>query len=305
MQYNYILQIMFNSAICSLHVFLKLPFYLRSPNCYALGPEFTCTIDDPDSCTSGAACDPEVDYCTNINMGGGCGGPGVQRAVVGAFLGGYIILYGQVQSWTPQLVTGPLRQTPPNKITEVFWGMINCYPTMIGAIVFFKGEVFMSYQLEGMMGWLVTIIVTFAIIFAINSSIHSFLVVKYAAADKVAVSVGLYYMANAMGRLVGTLGSGFIYTYAGGDSYISDGYNAGSDARIGLAACFVAGTVCSFLAAIITVYIKDDDSGLKCGPCWTIVESKEADDDEGDEQEVTETDRVEMEQFDSSEIISC
>lgn len=35
---------------------------------------------------------------------------GLNRAVVGAILGGYIILYGQVQSWTPQLVTGPLNR---------------------------------------------------------------------------------------------------------------------------------------------------------------------------------------------------
>ena len=47
------------------------------------------------------------------------------RVVVGAILGAYIIVYGQLQSWTPQLVTGPLRQTPPNKLTEVLWGLIN------------------------------------------------------------------------------------------------------------------------------------------------------------------------------------
>lgn len=283
---------------------LQLPFYLRSPNCYALGPEFTCNSDDLDSCTSGAVCNPEVDYCTNINTGGGCGGPGVQRAVVGAFLGGYIILYGQVQSWTPQIVTGPLKQTPPNKITEVFWGFINCYPTLIGAIVFYAGEVFINYEVKGMMGWLVTIIVTFAVIFAINSSIHSFLVVKYAAADKVAVSVGLYYMANAMGRLVGTLGSGFIYTYAGGELYYADGYNAGMDARIGLAACFVAGTVCSLLAAAITIWIKDDDSGLMCGPCWTIVPSKEVTEDD-EVKDLSETDADGSNFLQESEIISC
>ena len=61
--------------------------------------------------------------------------------MVGAFLGGYIILYGQVQSWTPQLVTGPLNQTPPNKMTEVFWGFFNVYPTLIAAIVFYARSV--------------------------------------------------------------------------------------------------------------------------------------------------------------------
>jgi len=252
---------------------VPLPFYLRSPNCNELGPDYPCSPED-ESCTRGAICDPTLEYCTNMNIGGGCGGLGLDRVVVGAFLGGYIILYGQVQSWTPQLVTGPLNQTPPNKMTEVFWGMINCYPTLVAAIVVYTSEAFRQYYWGSMIAWLVVIIVTFAIIFAINSSIHSFLVVKYAKADKVAVSVGFYYMSNALGRLMGTLGSGFLYTYAGGRVENIPGYDPGSDARLGLAACFLAGTVSSLLAAIITIWIKDDDSGFKCGKC-TIIEEIE------------------------------
>lgn len=266
---------------------VPLPFYLRSPNCQALGPDFTCSPDD-DSCTGGAICDPSVDYCTNINSGGGCGGPGLGRVVVGAFLGGYIILYGQVQSWTPQLITGPLNQTPPNKMTEVFWGMINCYPTMIAAIVVYASEAFIEYHLNSMIAWLVIIIVSFAVIFAINSSIHSFLVVKYAKADKVAVSVGFYYMSNALGRLVGTLGSGFLYTYAGGKVENIPGYDPGTDGRLGLAACFLAGTISSLLAAVITIWIKDEDSGLKCRS-FTIVLPKAA---EEEQQESSESQKV-------------
>ena len=38
--------------------------------------------------------------------------------------------YGQVQSWTPQLVSGPLRQDPPNKYVEVLWGLLNCLPPL-------------------------------------------------------------------------------------------------------------------------------------------------------------------------------
>jgi len=262
---------------------VPLPFYLRSPDCQGLGPDYTCSPEDEGSCTRGAVCDPSLDYCTNVNTGGGCGGPGLDRVVVGAFLGGYIILYGQVQSWTPQLVTGPLNQTPPNKITEVFWGMINCYPTLIAAIVVYASEAFISYQLTSMIVWLVVIIVSFAVIFAINSSIHSFLVVKYAKSDKVAVSVGFYYMSNALGRLMGTLGSGFLYTYAGGTVENLMGYDPGSDGRLGLAACFLAGTISSFLAAFITIWIKDDQSGLKCGNC-TIIYPKE-DQDETNQEE--------------------
>ena len=130
-----------------------------------------------------------------------------------------------------------------------------------------------------MITWLLIIIISFAIIFAVNSSIHSFLVVKYAASDKVAVSVGLYYMSNALGRLTGTLGSGFIYTYAGDEITSNSGYFAGTDARVGLAACFVAGTVASLLAAVITIKIKDDDGGLMCGGYTIIDDTKELEED--------------------------
>lgn len=117
------------------------------------------------------------------------------------------------------------------------------------------------------------IIVVFAVIFAVNSSIHSFLVVNYAKSDKVAVSVGFYYMSNAMGRLMGTIGSGILYTYVG--DYV--GPLAGNDAVAGMAACFLAGTICSLIAVIVTQRIEDNAAGLKCGSCLTIVPAVEQD----------------------------
>jgi predicted MFS family arabinose efflux permease len=51
----------------------------------------------------------------------------------------------------------------------------------------------------------------FGVIFAINSSIHSYLIVSYADADGVSMDVGFYYMANAMGRLIGTVLSGWVF----------------------------------------------------------------------------------------------
>ena len=85
---------------------VPLPFFLRSPSCEGLGSD-TCFLTE--NCDSGAICG-QSGYCENVNPGGGCGGFGLSRVVVGAVLGGYIILYGQVQSFTPQLVTGPLQQ---------------------------------------------------------------------------------------------------------------------------------------------------------------------------------------------------
>ena len=51
----------------------------------------------------------------------------------------------------------------------------------------------------------------FGALFAVNSSLHSFLIVSYAKEDGVSLDVGFYYMANAMGRLLGTVLSGWVY----------------------------------------------------------------------------------------------
>jgi len=54
-------------------------------------------------------------------------------------------------------------------------------------------------------------LLVFGVIFAINSSLHSYLIVSYANADGVSLDVGFYYMANALGRLIGTVLSGWVF----------------------------------------------------------------------------------------------
>ena len=54
--------------------------------------------------------------------------------------------------------------------------------------------------------------------FALNSAVHSFLILHYAEGDKVAMNVGFYYMANAAGRLAGTVLSGALYQWHGLDA---------------------------------------------------------------------------------------
>lgn len=138
---------------------------------------------------------------------------------------------------------------------------------------------FQNHDVTAMTVWFIVIIVTFAIIFAINSSIHSYLVVKYAKSDKLAVSVGFYYMSNALGRLFGTIGSGVLYTYVG--EYVNE--KAGTNATAGFAACFLAGTLSSLLAALLTIKIDDNKEGLRCGPC-TIVSAEEVIEGDNDEE---------------------
>ena len=61
-------------------------------------------------------------------------------------------------------------------------------------------------------------LIAFGIIFALNSAVHSYLILAYADGDKVAMNVGFYYMANACGRLAGTLLSGLLYQWKGLDA---------------------------------------------------------------------------------------
>jgi hypothetical protein len=75
--------------------------------------------------------------------------------------------------------------------------------------------------------------------------------------------------------LFGTIGSGLIYTYVGDEvnSY------SGNDAVTGLAACFLAGTVSSLIAALVTTRIDDHKAGLQCGSCWTVVAPESIEED--------------------------
>ena len=110
-------------------------------------------------------------------------------------------------------------------------------------------------------------VTAFALIFAINSSVHSYLVLRYAEGDKVSTSVGFYYMANAAGRLLGTLVSGAIYSYA------EPGFST-----TGMGWCYVAGAVSSVCATAVTYMIDDNGRGLRCGVCVCIDAGAEEED---------------------------
>ena len=77
----------------------------------------------------------------------------------------------------------------------------------------------------------------FGVLFAINSALHSYLIVSYAGEDGVSLDVGFYYMANAMGRLIGTVLSGWLY-----QSY-------------GLGFCLWVSALFIFITAVISLYL--------------------------------------------------
>ena len=121
---------------------------------------------------------------------------------VGTFLALWIIGYGFIQAMAPS-ITPRLDGRVPDGRTALLWGLtLALVPLGIAACL----------QLGFDPAAVVVIgLALFALVFAMNSAVHSFLVVSYADADGVSLDVGFYYMANAAGRLLGTVCSGWMY----------------------------------------------------------------------------------------------
>ncbi|VVO24371.1 organoarsenical effux MFS transporter ArsJ [Pseudomonas fluorescens] len=121
---------------------------------------------------------------------------------VGGFLALWVIGYGIVQSLAPR-ITGKRRgQLPDGRAAGVWALALAGIPAAIA--------LGLNTELSGpvvLMGGLLV----FGGVFAVNSSLHSYLIVSYAKEDGVSLDVGFYYMSNAMGRLMGTVLSGWIY----------------------------------------------------------------------------------------------
>lgn len=125
---------------------------------------------------------------------------------VGGFLACWIIGYGAVQTIAPR-ITGRNKDHVPDGKSAFLWAM-----ALAGL------PAFIAIALAS--AWPPTIVVVtglllFGAVFAVNSSLHSFLIVSYAKEDGVSLDVGFYYMANAMGRLLGTMLSGWVFQFAG------------------------------------------------------------------------------------------
>jgi predicted MFS family arabinose efflux permease len=125
---------------------------------------------------------------------------------VGAFLAAWVIGYGIVQSSAPKILSRGGRTIDEVRATQV-WALV--LAMISGTMAFF-----VALDL-GRTVAIVAGLVVFGVVFALNSSLHSFLVLAYADDDDVALDVGFYYSANAAGRFVGTLLSGLLYLWGG------------------------------------------------------------------------------------------
>lgn len=131
--------------------------------------------------------------------------------LVGGFMALWIILYGAVQAAAPRILGGADR--PEAQVTRdaVRWaGWLVPIPFAMAAAVLAAGD-----PAPWLTALLVLGLLAFGFVFAVNSSVHSYLILAFGQAHRITRDVGFYYMANASGRLIGTLLSGLSYQVGG------------------------------------------------------------------------------------------
>jgi hypothetical protein len=124
---------------------------------------------------------------------------------IGAFLALWVIGYGAVQSFAPRVLTrnGALDEVRAAQRWALVLAAVAATIAVAVAL-----DIAVTVAVVGGL-------IVFGMVFALNSSLHSYLVLAYSDDDEVALDVGFYYSANAAGRLVGTLLSGVLYLWDG------------------------------------------------------------------------------------------
>ena len=126
---------------------------------------------------------------------------------VGSFLAVWVIAYGLVQGFAPK-ITGQSN----SKHTSYWCLALSVVPASI--VVVMSSSDIGNFSFDSLLVLVLGLLI-FGFLFAINSSLHSYLIVRLASADSVSMDVGFYYMANAAGRLIGTVLSGYVFQVYG------------------------------------------------------------------------------------------
>ncbi|WP_337876336.1 organoarsenical effux MFS transporter ArsJ [Elioraea sp.] len=130
-------------------------------------------------------------------------------AEVGGFLAAWTIGYGAVQGLAhrivPRSADGLSAEVPAARL----------WASVLAAIPIAIAVVLGTAPASAAQAVVVAGLALFGVAFAVNSALHSYLIVAYAGSEKVAEDVGFYYAANATGRLAGTLLSGLLYQAGG------------------------------------------------------------------------------------------
>ena len=131
--------------------------------------------------------------------------------IVGSFMAIWIIFYGIIQALVPKLKF--VRNKTEKQLLEApfRWIIIlSLAPISLSLLLFLIDRTSVSSLVIMVIGLLV-----FAVLFAINSSLHSYLILSFTNTKRVSRDVGFYYMSNALGRLFGTILSGITYQASG------------------------------------------------------------------------------------------
>ncbi len=148
------------------------------------------------------------------------------HSTTGAFMATWVIGYGIVQASAPKFLRKK-EEIHQSAQSTLRWGIILFIVSAALALAVQNNFHLVPTILGGLL--------VFGVVFAMNSALHSYLILAYSDADKAALNVGFYYMANAGGRLIGTLLSGLTYAWAG------------------LSACLWVSTACVLFAVILTI----------------------------------------------------
>jgi hypothetical protein len=131
--------------------------------------------------------------------------------MIGTFMAVWVILYGLVQANAPRILRASQRSEADLIGAARTWGWgLAAVPVMLTLAAVTATEQQMWLTLTLVIGLLI-----FGAVFAVNSSLHSYLILTFTKAERVTMDVGFYYMANAGGRLAGTLLSGLTYQAGG------------------------------------------------------------------------------------------
>ena len=142
------------------------------------------------------------------------GTPDSRRAaffLIGGFLALWIIAYGAVQAMAPRILGGKAQLLQATTQKAALWSaLLVPIPFTLAALALWAGD-----PAPWLTATLIVGLLAFGFVFAVNSSVHSYLILAFGQADRITRDVGFYYTANAAGRLIGTLLSGLSYQWGG------------------------------------------------------------------------------------------
>ena len=165
---------------------------------------------------------------------------------VGGFLAGWVICYGAVQAFAPRL-TGRRERKLPDGASAVRWAL---------TLSIVSGSIPLAMMTDFPPAFVLPAgLLVYGGVFAVNSSLHSYLIISYADIERASMDVGFYYMANAMGRLIGTILSGWLFQ------------------ANGLVACLWVSTFFIMVVTVLSSFLPKNifpggDSSSQCFSVW-------------------------------------